>query len=107
LRPLNIYLINNIMDFNQKLEIIAQNLKKSEKVNRYDNGEELEAYTIAHALLDIEESATVLSKNFIPKLLSNDITENELNEILIDMGDVFRHIIYHIKDSKYYDYLDI
>jgi hypothetical protein len=95
------------MDFEQKLEIIAQNLRKSEKVNLNDNGEELEAYTIAHALLDIEKSANVLSNNFIPKLLDNEITENELNEILIDIGDVFRHIIYHIKDSKYYDYLDI
>jgi hypothetical protein len=93
------------MDFHQKLELIAQNLRKSEKVNSFDEGDELESYTIAHALLDIEESAKTLSENYIPKLLTSNIDESELNELLIDIGDVFRHMIYHIKDSKYFDYL--
>ena len=92
------------MEYTQKLDLIVQNLKKSQKVNSYDKGNEIEAGNIAHALLDMDTAFKEII-NLLPKLYNCDLSEENVEEILLDIGEEVRHILYHIKDMKFYDYL--
>lgn len=93
------------MKFSEKLKILAQNLRKSEKVNSLDSKEEKESESLAYSILDIEESCKTLLNNLFPKLELTSISEDEINELLFDIGEELRHILYHINDPKFYDYL--
>lgn len=93
------------MDYIKKLEILVQNLRKSQKVKSYDSPQEREADTLGHSLLDMEESFKVIMNDHIPRLMQNNITEKEIDDVLFEIGDELRHILYHIKDPKFYEYL--
>lgn len=92
------------MEFEKKIELIVSTLKKSKQVTSLDRDNDIEAYNIAHALFDIEEAAKTITELRL-KLESNTLGEMEINDVLTDIGDELRHILYHIKDMKYYDYL--
>ncbi len=92
------------MDTTKLRELISNNLLKSEKVNEFDTVEEKEAFTLAHTFIDIKESFEVYNELF-QRISSENITKDEVDEILSDIGDELRHILYHIKDPKYYKYL--
>jgi len=93
------------MEYSEKLKMLAQNLRKSEKVNSFDSLEERESETLAHSILDIEESCKTLLNNLFPKLEPTTLSQDEINELLFDIGEELRHILYHINDTKFYDYL--
>ncbi len=61
--------------------------------------------TIAHALSDLEDSFCVVVKELLPKLLDETKSAEELDELLLDVGEELRHILYHIKDTRYFGYL--
>ncbi len=63
--------------------------------------EKLDAFV--HSLADIKESTDKIYNKYVPKLLENKSSE-ELEEIIWDIREEFRHIDYHIKDA---DLLDI
>jgi hypothetical protein len=81
-------------------------LKKSGKVNSFDKEGKLESETLAHSLLDISESSHTLLNELFPKLELNNLSEEEINGLLIEIGEELRHIFYHIKDSTFYNYLN-
>lgn len=93
------------MEYSEQLKLLTQNLKKSKRVNAFDNAEESESDTLAHSILDIEESCRTLLNNLFPKLKSTSLSEDEINELLLDIGEELRHILYHIKDPQFYEYL--
>jgi len=93
------------MEYSEKIKMLAQNLRKSEKVNSFDSLEERESETLAHSILDIEESCKTLLNNLFPKLEPTTLSQDEINELLFDIGEELRHILYHINDPKFYDYL--
>lgn len=75
--------------FNDK---IYPKLKKDTIFNK----EKLDAFI--HSLADIKESTDKIYNEYIPKLLENRSTE-ELEEVIWDIREEFRHIDYHIKDA--------
>ncbi|MCP5468592.1 MAG: hypothetical protein H7A32_04920 [Deltaproteobacteria bacterium] len=93
------------MEYSKRLKGIADNLRKSAKVNSFNQVEELESDTLAHSFLDIDESCRTLLNDLFPKLESTDLSEKEIDELLFDIGEELRHILYHIKDPKFYNYL--
>ena len=93
------------MEKSKKVATIIENLHKSRKVNSYNMEHENESETLAHCFLDIEESCKVMINELFPKLLSDSINEDDVDEILYDIGEEFRHVLYHIKDPKFYNYL--
>ncbi|HYZ79318.1 MAG TPA: hypothetical protein VE596_18295 [Gaiellaceae bacterium] len=64
-----------------------------------------EAWTLAHAFGDLEESFLQFLDNLLPRLLADDLTANEIESLLLDVGEEFRHILYHLADPQFYDYL--
>lgn len=85
-----------------RMKILAANLSKCKKVTRFDRGKEKEAWTLAHAFTDLEESFNIFVKEQLPKLMKKSLSQSEIENVLFDIGSEFQHILYHIKDPKYY-----
>jgi len=92
------------MEYGDRFKIIAENLRKSRKVNSYDDDQERESDTLAHSILDMEGSFKEVL-NEIPKLSSKSVTEEDIDEALLNIGEQLRHILYHIRDAKFYKYI--
>ena len=92
------------MNYAEKLNKITDILSKSQKVNSFDD-DNRECEKLAHALLDIKESSEELTERLLPKLTAHNLTEDNIEEILLDIGEELRHILYHIKSTKFYEYL--
>lgn len=87
-------------------EFLAKRLATCAKVTQYDTDQRREAATMAHAFADLEESFRVFLDQHLPKLLQKkDMTPDEVTEVLLEICDEFRHIMYHVKDPKFYAYL--
>ena len=84
---------------------LAQLLSRCRDVARFDKGDESEAWTLAHAFSDLEESFSRVLEDQLPRLSAGELGEAETYALLLDIGEELRHIIYHIKDPKFYGYL--
>jgi hypothetical protein len=67
-------------------------------------GEE-EAWGLAHALLDVAQASRRISEELIPALSREGLPASELEALLHDIGEELRQIAYHVRHSRYYDYL--
>ncbi len=63
------------------------------------------ARQIATGLADIDGSAKELFDVLIPALLEADPSSAEADASLNDVGEAYRHILYHILDTKMFDYV--
>ncbi len=90
----------------ERLNLIAKNLNKSKIVKSYDSNEESESQVLAFSFLEIEESCKKLVQDLFPRLYSDTLSEEEVYNLLLDIGEEFRHILYHINDTKFYQYLN-
>ena len=95
----------NDMDYIDRLNTLQKNLTESIKVNSYDSESEKQSQTLAHTLTDVQESCNAISNELIPKLLNKACSGELVDDVLLEIGDEFRHIEYHMKDAKYFDYL--
>jgi len=93
------------MKYVEKLNVISENLRRSKKVNSFDSSHEKEADVLAYSLLDIAESSHLVLNKLLPKLVSDNVSEEVVDETLLDIGEELRHILYHIRDPKFYAYL--
>lgn len=87
------------------LKHLAEKLTKCRDVTKLDENDDKEAWTLAHSFQDIEESAHVFLDDLLPKLAKKELSESEIHDLLLDIGEELRHILYHIKDPKFYQYL--
>ena len=86
-------------DFAAALKRVAEQLQQSEEVRRHDKADEKEAWTLAHAFLDLADSFKVFTEDYLTRLKTDDLSEEQVNALLVDIGEEFRHILYHIRDS--------
>lgn len=84
---------------------LADRLAKVPSVSQFDLPDEPQGSTIAHALSDLEDSFSMVVNELLPKLLDETKSAEELDELLLDIGEELRHILYHIKDTRYFGYL--
>lgn len=84
---------------------LAQRLTRVPDVSSFDEQDEPEAWALAHTLSDLEESFETALHKLMPKLVRPGITNEELDDVLLDIGEELRHILYHIENSKFYGYL--
>lgn len=96
---------NKISEQVDKMKVLTEKLSRCSLVVRLNTMEDHEPSTLAHAFVDLEESFRKFVDELLPKLLSEELDEEEIRLILHDIGEEFRHILYHIKDPRYFDYL--
>jgi hypothetical protein len=94
------------MEYIEKLKIVTRNLEKCERVTKHSTKGENQADTLANSLIDIEEALKKMNEQ-IPKLYLKDLTEDEVDDLILELGEELRHILYHINDTAVYDYLKI
>ena len=88
-------------------ESLAFLAKRFGELEVTESGDEEEPWTLANDLVDVENSLLVLSNDLFPRLLKDSVNSQEIKEILLDIGEEFRHIAYHIGNNKFYKYLGV
>jgi hypothetical protein len=91
--------------YEARRQSLARLMSRCSEVSRYDTDTEKEAWTLAHALLDLEQSFSRFTRELLPKLEREDLSSDDVCDVLHTMGEEFRHILYHIGDPKYFRYL--
>ena len=69
------------------------------------SGSESEPDIRAHALLDIGEVCDRISPTLVPRLVGEGTTNEQLEEMLAEIGENLREILYHVRDPLYFRYL--
>ncbi len=84
---------------------LAERLSRLSQVTRFNRGGEKEEWNITSSFEKIEES--LYDFNLHLGMLANqqDITPQEMESLLFEIGEDFRSIIYYIQSMAYYDYL--
>lgn len=72
---------------------------------RHGRSSEEEAWQIATALGDIDDCTTELFGDLVPKLLQTDPNKEEADDLLNEIGEADRRILYHILDTRKFDYI--
>jgi hypothetical protein len=94
----------------EKLLTVAQAVRLSERLSRvpavaqFDLPDEPQGSTLAHALVDWEESFRA-ALALMPKLIDASRGPEDLKDVLHEFGEELRHILYHIHDVRYFEYL--
>jgi hypothetical protein len=84
---------------------LMDRLSKIKSVTQFDRPGRPEAGTLAHSFADLEKSFCEVLDVLFPKLLDESLTPEQMNDVLLDIGEELRHILYHIKDPKFFGYL--
>jgi ABC-type uncharacterized transport system substrate-binding protein len=92
-----------------RTQALAEHLKRIPRVvesaRRNGATADSEAWQIATGLSDIQESTDRLFKKLIPALLSVGPASEEADELMNEVGEEYRHILYHIRDTKLFAYV--
>ena len=93
----------------EETERLAQALRRIPRViaaaERRGKSADAEAWQIATALSDIRESTHRLFSDLVPRLLEASPTDDAADDLLNEIGEEYRHILYHILDTKLFDYI--
>ncbi len=84
---------------------LTDRLARLKSVSQFDRPGEPQSATLAHSLTDLEKSFREILEELLPKLLDGSLDSEQLNDVLLDIGEELRHVLYHIKDPKFFDYL--
>jgi hypothetical protein len=94
-----------MLDNPVKIDALARALARYKCVSRYDHDNEIEGGTLAAGFSDLEKSFQKFLCELLPKLCEENLPEHEACDVLLSIGEEFRHIYYHLRDSKFYRYL--
>lgn len=90
------------MEYTNKVSGLAKNLCKSGLINSFDDKNEKESDRLAISLVDMEESFGEI-KMAVQKLMLPGIWEEYVDDALVEVLEELRHIIYHVRDSMYFN----
>ena len=78
---------------------LMQRLSTCPQVMRYGSDE---PETLVHAFADLEESFHKFLGEQLPKVLDSSVKGEALEDMLGEIMEEFRHILYHIHDPKFF-----
>ena len=91
-----------------RYKLLADRLAQCPQVARYDTADSPESSTLAHAFLDLADSFQQFLTVHLPKLEDASMTPDQRYDVLLDIGDEFRHIMYHLQQPRFYrHYVDL
>lgn len=96
---------NQFTDNIEKIKAISERLAWIQRVRQCDSEDEPQAWTLASAFLELDKSFRAFVDVQLPRLLADTAEVTDVENTLHDIGEEFRHILYHIKDLKYYEYI--
>ena len=84
---------------------LGQRLGMIPSVRKYDDNDYSESQTLARTFAELEESFRAYLEIQLPRLIDSDLSLSDLQDTLLDVGEEFRHILYHISDPLFYRYI--
>lgn len=84
---------------------LARRLSNCSAIKRYDSEEHNEAWALADGFSDLEGAFRTILDQQLPKLLDPEVKCEALVDLLQDIGEEFRTILWHIQYPKFYCYL--
>lgn len=95
----------HVLRTTSELKALAEHLATCPEVTRFDQGREREAWALAHSFADLESSFRRILEEQLPRLTGEELPPRQIYSLLLDNGEELRHILYHVKDPKFYGYL--
>jgi hypothetical protein len=93
-------------DSTAAMKALVDALASCPEVARLDRpGSDPEAAALAVSFSHLEESFECVLGQLLPRLADKETPQSELADILFEIGEQFRHILYHIGDNEFYSYL--
>ncbi len=84
---------------------LAQRFSECSEIARYDSGEHNESWSLADGFSDLEQAFRAFLEDHLPKLTDPQLKCEEIVNVLLDIGEEFRTILWHIQGPQYYKYL--
>lgn len=84
---------------------LIKRLSELQSVRQFDIAGEPQAATLVHSLTDLEQSFQRILDDILPRLRDDTLSAEGLEDVLREIGEELRHVLYHIRDPKYFDYL--
>jgi hypothetical protein len=93
-----------LLETAEDVKKLALRLSKSDRVRCFDEGEDGKgSWELAIHFSDLEESFSEFLNTHLPKLMAEDTQEpQEIEDILFDIGLEFKHILWHLKEARYF-----
>jgi predicted short-subunit dehydrogenase-like oxidoreductase (DUF2520 family) len=95
------YLFQEPEEINRLAEIIAH----SNDLSKFDKENEPTAWNLAYTFSELEGTIRKILDQYLTKLNSDDLQPAEVYELLLEIGEEFRHILYHLRDAPFYSYI--
>ncbi len=89
----------------EQITELAKRLGECPEITRYDSGEDKEAWALADSFSDLEEAFRTFLDEYLPQLADPRVRGAALVDVLQDIGEEFRTILWHIQEPKFYGYL--
>jgi hypothetical protein len=93
--------MNGLLKEPSAMESLAQRLAASPALKRFPNPTE-EGQSIAYSLSDLEGSMRVFLDEQLPKLADPTVQGEALEDLILDVREEFRHILYHLHDPEFF-----
>ncbi len=94
------------LDTVAKIRELSSRLSRLEDVSQYDAEDETQSWSMASGFAHLEDSFRLFTDDLLPRLVGgSELADAEVLDILTDIGEEFRHIVYHIEDLRFYRYL--
>jgi hypothetical protein len=84
---------------------LVERLSRLPSVSQWDQPGEPQAATLAHSLMDLERSFRTTLDELLPKLLNEALTPEQLADVLLDIREELRHVLYHIRDPEFFGHV--
>jgi hypothetical protein len=84
---------------------LAKRLSEYPEITRYDSGDHKEAWALADGFSDLEQAFRAFLDQHLPKVVDPHVKGEALMDVLQDIGEDFRTILWHIQDPKFYSSL--
>ncbi len=94
-----------ILENEDEVNKLVALLEKCPEVKKLSSEDSNESGTLAHAFSDLEESFRIFSQEQLPRLVRENLKPKDVFDLLLDIGEELRHVLYHINDSQFYSYL--
>ena len=93
----------DILQAKDRIDDLRQRLAECPLVARYGRDE---PGTLVHALSDLEESFRKFLDEQLPKLVDPSVRGEKLEDLLMDIQQEFRHVLYHLHDPQFFRVLE-
>lgn len=90
--------MNALLQTNEAVRDLIERLGSAPVIARYGQAE---AATLSHAFTDLEVSMRRFLHEQLPKLADPSLRGERLDDLLLEVREEFRHMLYHLHDPEF------